>query len=79
MRGKLKLRALKEPVASPGSLIVAVAVGGHLAGYLILADTLRSDAPHALAQLRKAGFTRIVLASGDQKAVVEAIGCPAWL
>lgn len=74
VRQKLKLRILKKPIASPGSLIVAVAVDGHLAGYLILADTLRSDAPHALAQLRKAGFTRIVLASGDQKAVVEAIG-----
>jgi P-type E1-E2 ATPase len=52
---------------------VAVAADGHLAGYLILADALRGDAADALAHLRKAGFTRIVLASGDQQAVVEDI------
>ena len=73
VRKKLKLRTLQKPDTSPGSVIVAVAVDGHLAGYLILADALRRDAAHALAQLRKAGFTRIVLASGDQQAVVGAI------
>ncbi|MDP1701883.1 MAG: heavy metal translocating P-type ATPase [Aestuariivirga sp.] len=73
VRKKLKLRAMQKPAAPPGSVIVAVAVDGHLAGYLILADALRYDAAHALAQLRKAGFKRIVLASGDQRAVVDAI------
>ena len=73
VRRKLKLRTLQKPAAPPGSVIVAVAVDGHLAGHLILADGLRHDAAHALAYLRKAGFTRIVLASGDQQAVVEAI------
>lgn len=73
VRKKLRLRTLRKPAAPPGSVIVAVAVDGHLAGYLILADALRQDAADALAHLRKAGFTRIVLASGDQQAVVEAI------
>lgn len=73
VRRKLKLGAMQKPAAPPGSVIVAVAVDGHLAGYLILADALRRDAAHALAQLRRAGFARLVLASGDQKAVVEAI------
>ena len=73
VRRRLKLRTLQKPAAPPGSVIVAVAVDGHIAGYLILADALRHDAAQALAQLRKAGFTRIVLASGDQQAVVAAI------
>lgn len=73
VRKKLRLRTLRKPAAPPGSVIVAVAVDGRLAGYLILADALRQDAADALAHLRKAGFTRIVLASGDQQAVVEAI------
>jgi heavy metal translocating P-type ATPase len=73
VRRKLKLRLLKKPIASPGSVLVAVAIEGHLAGHLILADALRHDAGRALARLREAGFSRIVLASGDQHAVVEAI------
>jgi P-type E1-E2 ATPase len=73
VRRRLKLRSLQKLAVPPGSVIVAVAVDGHFAGYLVLADGLRHDAALALAQLRKVGFTRIVLASGDQQAVVEAI------
>jgi heavy metal translocating P-type ATPase len=73
VRRKLRLRTLQKPIASPGSVIVAVAIDGHLAGHLILADALRHDAGRALARLRGAGFGRIVLASGDQRAVVETI------
>ncbi|MGB9142755.1 MAG: heavy metal translocating P-type ATPase, partial [Aestuariivirga sp.] len=73
VRRKLKLRSAQKPIASPGAVIVTVAIDGHLAGHLILADALRHDARRALARLRQAGFARIVLASGDQRAVVEAI------
>lgn len=73
VRRKLKLRALQKPIASPGSVIVAVAIDGQIAGQLILADALRHDAARALTRLREAGFGRIVLASGDQRAVVETI------
>jgi heavy metal translocating P-type ATPase len=73
VRRKLKLLALQKPIASPGSVIVAVAIDGHIAGHLILADALRHDAGRALTRLREAGFGRIVLASGDQRAVVETI------
>ncbi len=74
VRRKLKLRTLKKPDAAPGSAVVTVAIDGHFAGHLILADALRGDASDALARLRQAGIARIVLASGDQRAVVEAIG-----
>jgi P-type E1-E2 ATPase len=73
VRRRLKLRTLKVPEAPPGSIIIAVAIDNHIAGFLILADRLRQDAGLVLARLRKAGFKRIVLASGDQRAVVEAI------
>jgi P-type E1-E2 ATPase len=69
----VSFRALQKPIASPGSVIVAVAIDGQIAGQLILADALRHDAARALTRLREAGFGRIVLASGDQRAVVETI------
>ncbi len=73
VRRKIRLRSLHKPIAPPGSVVVAVAVDGHLAGHLILADALRHDAGRALARLREAGFARLVLASGDHREVVEAI------
>lgn len=51
---------------------VAVAVDGHLAGIIVLADPLRPDAAAVLAGLRQAGLSRIVLASGDRQEVVDA-------
>lgn len=51
---------------------VAVAVDGDLAGIIVLADPLRSDAAAVLTGLRQAGIGRIVLASGDRQEVVDA-------
>ncbi len=74
VRKKLKLSSLRKPASAPGSAVVTVAIGGHVAGHLILADALRHDAGRALARLRGAGVNRIVLASGDSQAVVGEIG-----
>jgi heavy metal translocating P-type ATPase len=56
-----------------GSTMVAVAVDGQLAGFLILADRLRTGAAQVLHDLRQLGIARIVLASGDRLDVAEAI------
>jgi heavy metal translocating P-type ATPase len=74
VRKNLPRRTLRKPSLAPGSVSVAVAIDGKFAGYLTLADTLRPDAAQTLSRLREAGIKRIVLASGDQSAVVTAIG-----
>jgi heavy metal translocating P-type ATPase len=79
VRRKLKHKSLKKLKIPPGATVVAVAVDGHLAGHLILADTVRADAGQALGRLREVGFNRIILASGDERAVVEAIGAQLHL
>lgn len=56
-----------------GSVVVAVAVNGRLAGVLILADRLRSEAAQVIKSLRRLGIARIVLASGDRRDVAEAV------
>jgi heavy metal translocating P-type ATPase len=58
----------------PAAMTVAVAVDGKLAGLIVLADPLRSDAPTLLSELRRAGVRRIVLASGDRLEIAEEIG-----
>lgn len=56
-----------------GSVVVAVAVDGELAGLLILADSLRSEAAQVIHSLRRLGIARIIMASGDRRDVAEAI------
>jgi P-type E1-E2 ATPase len=65
---------IERPPQPAGTSLVAVAVGGRFEGHLLLADAVRQETPAALAALRKAGIRRIVLASGDQQAVVDRVG-----
>jgi heavy metal translocating P-type ATPase len=58
----------------PGSAAtVDVVVDGVLAGTLVMADPLRSDAATVIERLRAAGIARIVLATGDRAAVAEPV------
>ena len=57
-----------------GTVVVAVAVDGVLAGLIILSDPVRPDASGVIAAFRHAGISRIVLASGDRSDVVAEVG-----
>ena len=59
---------------TPDMLTVAVAIGGALAGIIVLKDRVREDARSVLAALRRAGVAKIVLASGDRGDVALAVG-----
>ncbi|AVO46483.1 heavy metal translocating P-type ATPase [Phreatobacter cathodiphilus] len=54
-------------------IVVAVAVDGRLAGGLLMVDELRPGAADLLHRLRGLGIVRIVLATGDRRAVAEAV------
>ncbi|CAM5291259.1 heavy metal translocating P-type ATPase [Frigidibacter albus] len=60
-------------VIAAGAVVVSVAVDGKLAGHLVMADALRAGTADLLAGLRKLGVARIVLATGDRRAVAEAV------
>ncbi len=59
--------------ARPGTVVVALAVDGALAGALLLADGVREEAQAVLRALREMGVTRLILATGDETARAEAI------
>ena len=59
--------------ALPGSVLVAVAVDGRMAGYLVMADPLREGVAGMIAGLRRNGIARILLATGDRRDVAEHI------
>jgi heavy metal translocating P-type ATPase len=52
---------------------VLVAVDGAAAAVLAFADPLRADGGNALLELRACGIERVVLATGDRRAVAEAL------
>lgn len=70
-----------EPLARSGKTCVWAGFedGGQLkaAGVLALADTLRPEARSIAANLRKLGVKKVVMLTGDQRAVAEAIAAEA--
>ena len=61
------------PTMAPGSVLVAVAVDGRMAGRLVMSDPLREDAGAMLDRLRREGISRVLLATGDRADVAERV------
>lgn len=70
---KVGLKDVDGTVAEAGSVIVSVGVDGKLVGHVVMADALRSGTAELLAGLRQLGIARILLATGDRRAVAEAV------
>ncbi|EDQ35449.2 heavy metal-(Cd/Co/Hg/Pb/Zn)-translocating P-type ATPase [Hoeflea phototrophica DFL-43] len=63
----------QSSIVEAGSVVVAVAVDGQLVGHLVMADALRRGTAGLLAGLRRLRVRRILLATGDRRAVAEAV------
>ncbi|WP_223216601.1 heavy metal translocating P-type ATPase [Rhizobium mesosinicum] len=61
------------PPEKKGRMQAKVFFDGRLAGEIGFEDRLRTDAVELVGKLRKLGFGRIVLASGDERSVTAAI------
>jgi heavy metal translocating P-type ATPase len=62
-----------HPDLVAGSVIVAVAVDGRMAGHIVMSDPLREDAPEMISALRREGIIRILLATGDRVEVARQV------
>ncbi len=62
-----------HPALAAGSVLVALAVDGRLAGHLVMADPLREGTAGMLKGLRGEGISRILLATGDRVEVAEHV------
>ena len=65
--------SLDHPALKAGSLLVAVAVDGQMAGHIVMADALRDGTREMFVGLRRQGIERIVLATGDRAEVAEQV------
>ena len=66
-------KQIEIPETEAGSVLVAVAISGKMAGFIIMADPVRSDVTETLNGLRKDGIKRIILATGDRDAVAKRV------
>src|SRR5579871_4312350 len=69
-----QLRRLQRRLMLEGASGVFVSVDGELCGALILDDPIRRDAPMTLRSLRRVGFDRIALLTGDHADVAKLVG-----
>ena len=53
--------------------VVHLAIDGKYAGYILIADKIKSDAAIAIAQLKKAGVTETVMLTGDNRVVARNV------
>lgn len=67
------LSAQAEPYRRAGASVLFVAIDGHAAGALVVADPLKPTTKQALQELRARGL-RIVMATGDATATAQALG-----
>ncbi|MEZ5790601.1 MAG: heavy metal translocating P-type ATPase [Nitratireductor sp.] len=68
--------AIADPeskVVEAGSVVVSIGVDGKSAGHIVMADALRAGSAELLSGLRQLGIRRILLATGDRRAVAEAV------
>jgi len=68
------VRDLRRRSVLEGATNVFVAVDGVLAGALVLDDPIRPETPRAIRSLRRIGFTRIVMVTGDHGSVADIVG-----
>ena len=57
-----------------GEAHVLVAVDGHLAGVIVMADEVRPDAAPIVARLRAEGIRHVAMVTGDRRSVAERVG-----
>lgn len=67
-----RIAARVDQLAAEGKTAMVLAVDGRAAGLLAVADTLKPEAPEAVAEMRRMGL-RVLMLTGDQRRTAEAI------
>ena len=73
-----ELGAAWHPCHHTGT-IVHVAVDGVYAGHIVISDRVKEDAARAVSDLHAAGIGQVVMLTGDQQAVADAVAAPLQL
>ncbi|MFZ2414066.1 MAG: cation-translocating P-type ATPase [Candidatus Cryosericum sp.] len=69
--------AFIKEMQGKGKTALPVALDGKMLGVISVADVLRKEAKNTIAELKRAGLSRIVMLTGDNQTVANAIGVQA--
>ncbi|MEG0392082.1 MAG: heavy metal translocating P-type ATPase, partial [Anaerovoracaceae bacterium] len=72
-RKLMGLHGITLPEAQPEGTIVHVAVDNQYAGYILIADQIKSDGAKAIKKLREMHIQKTVMLTGDSKATGESV------
>jgi heavy metal translocating P-type ATPase len=73
-RWPARVAAIETRTAVEGSAGVFVGRDGVVVGAVLLQDLIRPDAPRVLRELRRVGFARIYMVTGDRPDVADLVG-----
>jgi len=68
-----ELDAQVQGLETQGQTVIPVAVNGSVAGLITLADTPRSEAKAAIAELKRLGIREVIMITGDNPRTAERI------
>ena len=74
--GNSKLMAklhIPHPACEAIGTVIHIAVDSVYAGYIVVADTVKTNAKESISALKSAGINEIVMLTGDNKAVAESV------
>ncbi|MDR0846130.1 MAG: cadmium-translocating P-type ATPase [Lactobacillales bacterium] len=77
LAGNAKLMAMRGIDFTPSNEIgttVYIAASGEFIGHLVIADEIKKDSKQAIESLKKLGINNIVMLTGDNKEVGDAVG-----
>lgn len=60
-----------KEIDSADGTIIACAIDGRYSGYVLMADTIKTQSATAIEDLHRLGIEKIVMLSGDKKGIVE--------
>ena len=66
-------QARRIAAAARGRSVLYLAIGGRLAGVLLISDPPRPEAAEAIAALRALGVRRVIMLTGDQETAARAV------
>ena len=73
------VRDLQRRAAIEGTTNVYISIDDQMAGAVVLDDPIRPETPRAVRSLRRAGFTRILMVTGDRSALADLVGAAVGL
>ena len=74
-----EIHAKAEELEDAGHTVIAIGNDKHVCGIISIADSLRENVQHIIAEIKKAGVKRVIMLTGDNEGTARAIAAEAGI